>query len=512
MKLKTLSIVFLVIVMHTGVFAQPGTLDNTFGSNGIATTLINTSSYNELTKIQVQTDGKIIAAGFINLPTGRYAVSVVRYQASGKPDSSFGNNGIVIVPQLQPNANDFSHDLKLLPNGQIVVAGESAPFSGKPDLFLLLLKSNGIVDSSFGDNGKIFTDFEDGDEHDGSIIFQKDRKVVIAGSSGGHNGSNKFVIARYKSNASPDSSFGTNGKIITRGLVQCFLSDAAIQKDGKIVVVGGSAITSSFDNTLIRYNTNGTLDPSFGNGGKTFTHVNDNTNALPASISILPNGKFVVGGLLGINGTFQLGLFKYNANGTLDSTFNGNGIVISDLSDRGIGAIALQPDGKIIQAGGLNGDFLLVRYNADGTKDNSFGTNGTVTTPVGSFYTGANSVALQKDGKIVAAGPSQAGHFILARYLNDNNLFTSFAVNNESIKTLPSHTQSIFVYPNPAKDILHIQVSGKASVSLINQSGKTLITTTINNKGEMNIAHLSAGLYYLKNNATGAVQKVIVNK
>ena len=133
MKLKTLSIVLLTTIMNTGIFAQPGTLDNTFGSNGITISLIAAGRYDDLIKIQIQSDGKIVAAG-------RNAV-LARYQTSGNLDSSFGNNGIAVIPPLQSNASDFFSDLKLLPNGQIVVAGESAPFSGKPDLFLLLLKS-----------------------------------------------------------------------------------------------------------------------------------------------------------------------------------------------------------------------------------------------------------------------------------------------------------------------------------------------------------------------------------
>jgi uncharacterized delta-60 repeat protein len=208
----------------------------------------------------------------------------------------------------------------------------------------------------------------------------------------------------------------------------------AIQADGKIVVAGTSAIGFAYDFAVVRYNSDGSLDTTFNGTGKVITDIGG-TNDQGFSVAIQADGKIVVAGLSAINSLNDFAIVRYNSDGSLDTSFNGTGKVTTPIGsgDDMAFSVALQDDGKIIAAGqSLTGsyyDFAVVRYNSDGSLDTSFNGTGKVTTAIGSADDHGNCVAIQGDGKIVVAGTSFIGSsndFAVVRYNSDGSLDAAF--------------------------------------------------------------------------------------
>ncbi len=236
-----------------------------------------------------------------------------------------------------------------------------------------------------------------------------------------------------------DPTFGSGGIVVTGVPGLYYATAIAVQSDGKIVAVGEVDSVSAGDFAVVRYNTNGSLDTSFGFSGAVFTSIRSSYDGA-SSVAIQADGKIVVAGYSydDIPGNSSFAVVRYNANGSLDTSFNGTGIVRTSVgghSRSSAHSVAIQTDDKLIAAGGSwngsNYDFALVRYNTNGSLDTSFGGTGKVIIPVGNSYDSANSVAIQADGRIVAAGVSYDDNpgnssFAVVRYNINGSLDTSF--------------------------------------------------------------------------------------
>lgn len=292
-----------------------------------------------------------------------------------------------------------------------------------------LFSQPGTADNTFGFNGKVITKFNEYVSAN-AVAIAPGGKIVVAGYT---QSSSDFVLAKYNSNGTPDPSFGINGKVITP--VGATTNDVAraiaIQPDGKILVAG----SSSGDFAIVRYTANGKPDNTFGNAGKVVKKIGDN-DYLNAMV-LLSDGSIIAGGSSNIGTTYyNYVLAKFTSNGKPDSTFGNNGIVVTDFgdgTDAGINALAIQEDGKIVAAGytvydfGILYDISLARYNANGKPDLSFGDNGKLIAPLQS-QTSAASMAVQKDGKIVVGGFMRADNkdFLLVRFTNNGKLDNAF--------------------------------------------------------------------------------------
>ena len=223
-----------------------------------------------------------------------------------------------------------------------------------------------------------------------------------------------------------DPRFGKGGKVVTKVGLGSDAQALALQRDGKIVIAGWDVYTGSNDEfALARYTRRGTLDSSFGKGGIVRTRVGLSSGAY--AVTIQKDGKIVAAGWTFDGATSNFALTRYRRNGSLDPTF-GNGGRASVPSGIAV-ALAVQPDGKILAGGGRDRDFAVVRYRHDGTLDPGFGAGGIVSTPVALSSSHINALTVQSDGKIVAAG-SASGHEVsemaFARYNPDGSLDTSF--------------------------------------------------------------------------------------
>ena len=307
---------------------------------------------------------------------------------------------------------------------------------------------DGDLDPTFGTDGKVLTDFDHSTDIANAVAVQADGKLVVVGTTYQNNdfSDEDFAVARYNPDGTLDKTFGIGGKVQTDfpGLA-AVASSVVVQPDGKIVVAGGAFPLFTFlgDFKVVRYNSNGSLDTSFGNGGIVTTSFPEGSYAF--DLALQADGKVIAAGTVfvdfnpGDSSNTDFALARYNPDGTPDATFGDGGQVSTDflgMEDDAF-SILIQPDGKIVAVGSANDpatfyDFAAVRYLSNGTLDTTFGVAGKVHTDFGDQnFDRARSAALQPDGEIVAAGfaISQNGgvqNFAVARYTSNGVLDTSF--------------------------------------------------------------------------------------
>jgi uncharacterized delta-60 repeat protein/LPXTG-motif cell wall-anchored protein len=416
---KALRIITAAAIITGGLIASPahatdGTLDTTFGTAGITTTNITTYAFAYSTAIQV--DGKIVVVGQ-HSPSGNGGdFLVARYNTNGALDATFGTAGITIT---NFGSNSSGNSVAIQADGKILVAGYSNERGGARDFAVLRYNANGALDTTFGTAGITTTNV--GNNGTGSsMAIQTDGKILVAGYFGGVSDKN-FAIVRYNTNGALDATFGTAGITTTDLGGVDIASSMVVLPNGKILVAG-----RSFDRNfaIVRYDTNGTLDATFGTAGITTTSFNTGS-AVGNSMAVQPDGKIIVAGGIWLSNRWIIAMARYDTDGTLDTSFGTAGTTTTDLNADSNGySVAIQPDGKIIVAGDFDAtlsydyDFALLRYNANGSIDTTFDTDGLVTTDIGGSETGSTMV-MQADGKIVVVGATwlnNANQFALARY------------------------------------------------------------------------------------------------
>lgn len=492
--MKTIISAFAIcmVVNSLSSSAQPGTLDPTFSENGRVTIKVGDNAFGR--SVAIQSNGKIVVAGYTNnVVNNNFAL--VRITRDGKPDNSFGTNGIVITDF---GGGDGASSVALQADGKIVVAGTS-----DNDFALSRYRQNGKTDSTFGENGKVITDFGNINQAS-SVAIQADGKIVVAGNT--HIGlSYDFELVRFQQNGKLDSSFGNDGRTFCDfGGSEDFARSMTIQPDGKIIVAGNSDQNFS----LVRYREDGKPDSSFGNAGKVITKVRK--YAYGYSVAVQPDGKIVMCGSSAREANYyDFSLIRYMQNGTIDSTFGDNGKVIADFESGGneyAQSVAIQANGKIIVAGfaGLaTSNFALIRYKSTGKPDGTFGTNGKVTTNFSGTTDYGYSVAIQDDGKIVVAGDA-GSKFAVARYNGDTTLPASYENNNFSnLQKQENNSTHISLSPNPVKDLLNIQglSSSAKTISIIDIAGRVMQKAiTANTVYLFNLKQLNAGIYFVRIN------------
>ena len=351
------------------------------------------------------------------------------WSSAGDLDPSFGAGGIVITTLT--SGEDRAQAAALQPDGKIVAVGGYFPTSNTSDFAVVRYLPSGLLDPSFGTGGFVHTDIPFSGEA-ASVVIQPDGKIVALGST--YDGVQyDMVMVRYDTFGALDPTFGSGGIVVSNlGPGAGFAWKLLRQPDGKLITTGEYRPTngSSQDWALARFNDDGTPDTSFGMGGEVFTDLG--TGYDPGKSAVLqPDGRIVMlGGRL-----FTLALARYETDGTLDATFGTGGILVTPVTGTYPAAVALQPDGKIVAAGeaSTGGDyfFAVLRANANGTMDSSFGTSGVVNTDVGPANDYAFDVAIAPTGKILVTGQIETGAFFtsdfgVVRYLSDGTLDAGF--------------------------------------------------------------------------------------
>ncbi len=497
-----------------------GALDSTFGTGGEVLSHFLPSNPTGFAAVRAVTvypatdsvnGGKILAAGVVSLPTTTTThedFAVWRYNADGTPDNTFGTGGMTTTDFAA--GNDFAYAVGLDASGRIVVAGRVSIAHGTTtytEFGVARYEPNGALDTAlatgFGPldatglsrTGKVVTDFGVNAVARGLAIQPADGKIVVGGYS------STFALARYNVDGSLDPSFGTNGLVTTATLPQSLARAIALQVDGKIVLAGSAWNGADYDFAAARYNANGTPDTTFGTGGAVKTAVATATvtkgkpvsayqlNDEAAGLAIDAQGRLVLAGFVQTTQylAHESALVRYNANGSLDTTFNGTGKVVATFAVGEGRAVVVQPDGKIVmagEAGGTNGsfDFGLARYLPSGALDSTFGSSGLVIT---AFTTGqdvAIGLALQPDGKIIAGGVA-GSEMGLARYLGDapaaptNGTATAVSANQINLSWTETSTNVTGYYIERSTDGVHF-----TQIAAIDASSTTFSDTGLSPK------------------------------
>jgi len=400
------------------VYEATGISDTDFGVLGVVTTTIGTNS--DIDATVIQSDGKILVAGSTtNGSDSDFALA--RYTSAGVLDTTFGTGGVVTTSI--GTSYDYCETVAVQTNGKIIVGGMTYNGSSYNDVALIRYNANGAIDTSFGTNG-VVTHTLGIETVCKKVIILPNGNILAGGFT---NNPAAFLLERYTSGGVLDTTFG-NGGVITNSMNPVNLGYCmALQADGKIVQAGVTYNFGPFYLAVVRYTPAGVLDNTFGTGGVVTSTVG--IGATPddevESCVIQPDGKIVVAGASTNSSSDYYGMVaRYTSDGVLDTTFGIGGAITTTIpasTDTEYYGVKLQSNGKILVAGYANpgnSEFMLARYNTNGTLDTTFGTNGIILEPMG---TGAAAfdLALQSDGKIVAVGNSTySGNdkFTLVRY------------------------------------------------------------------------------------------------
>ena len=423
------------LVMTSGVAwaANAGDLDTSFDDDGRVEFNVFGGVDDSAEAVAIQRDGKIVMAGWwcgfgADCNTGTFALS--RFNPDGSLDKTFGSGGRALV--TFPNGRAVATDVAIQADGKIVAAGWRNDDDGvnDADFALIRLEPDGDLDPSFSGDGKVTTTFG-GSDIGRALALQGDGKIVIAGSTRGC-GDEDFALARYNTDGSLDTSFSGDGRVCTgfgsdrEGALAVAIQNNAFPGDHRTrIVVAGTTddddcpLDCDYDFALARYYANGSLDTSFGGDGKVSTGFLSSED-VAATVAIQTDGRIVAAGHTISTGDPDFALARYDADGSLDGSFEGGTLVTEMGEEDEAEGLAIQADGRIVAAGwSTPGYFALSRYNTDGSLNTSFSGDGRLRTPFGGAAW-ANDVAIQADGRIVAAGSAESEDgdydFAMARY------------------------------------------------------------------------------------------------
>ena len=465
-----------------------GTLDPSFGDGGTVTTNMTelpiqippftVPSGDNATGVAVQPDGRIVVAGNTSDPSGRGpAIALARYNEDGSLDHTFGPNHDGKVASGLGSASVTTAGVAIAPTGKIFVAGSATSFPAfDSDFALVRYNADGTLDLPFGVGGLVTTDLSGMPDFAGAIAIQADGRIVVAGTTTQFTPTppppppppprdrtlttlgpdQDFAVVRYNADGTLDTGFGAGGKVITDvGSPFDAATSVAIGDVGRIVVAG-SVARFTVDFAVAVYGADGRLDPGFGGGAPVVTDFAGDTDRAFGVAVANDHSVIAVGSAAIATGDpnlrpSEIALARYLVDGSLDSTFDADGTVMTLLIGSGIDeaeGVALQPDGKVVVAGNsrgaFGGDFALIRYNADGSIDSTFGPSGDgrVVTDLGSAGRCGQTrcpasddvvtaLVLQPDRKIVVAGATfdadaHSFQFALVRYLADGTLDSTF--------------------------------------------------------------------------------------
>jgi uncharacterized delta-60 repeat protein len=415
-------------------------LDRTF--NGQGGVLISFNEPADCRALATESGGHILVAGSVgggkDGNSKRFAIA--RCVPDGTLDKTFGVKGKSII--AIGDTDNVAHALALQCDGKILLAGEVLnPSDNLIDIALVRLDANGVIDKKFNGQGFVLTDFVDGEDAGAySIAVQGDDKILVAGYTAapeptaaknrsrreGSLRNEAFALARYQPNGILDKTFGTDGRVVTsfprnlaRGRALC------IQPDGRILLAGivkGNEIQGMRNLAAVRYDSKGNIDESFGKNGRILIDVEGTDNTCHG-IVLQRDGKIILAGAAAdqsSNNPHCL-LVRLDDRGRLDKSFNGSGFALaSEFLGSAFGVVIL-PGGKILAAGYVivtESDrvasapelerFALFCYGPDGSQDRGFGSNGVLRVDLGGQSDRAAAINLQRDGKIVVAGTSDA--------------------------------------------------------------------------------------------------------
>jgi uncharacterized delta-60 repeat protein len=428
--------------LESRLLLSAGDLDPTFDADGytlIAPSGGSKNQYANARAVEVLSDGKLLVSGYDD---GNF--SLIRLNPNGSLDGTFGSGGRAAATK------GSATDMAIQSNGRIVLVGfvVNQPKGGTSDTDIAVARynTNGSLDSSFGGDGSVSTAISTvastgpgankADWATAVAVQPADQKILVGGYIYAGADYSNSVLVRYNTDGSLDSTFGQGGKLVTPiGVGEDAINDIAALPDGRILAVGFTRGADGRASLYVaRYNSNGSFDATFGPGGSglvvTTIGATGQTNA--TSAAVLPDGKILVSGYHGSSPNLNVMLARYTSTGALDDTFGGGAgfVVIDGGASEYANQVVVQPDDKIVVAGratpstdNTKPDSFVARFLPEGTPDSGFGGGGFALRSFSATTDFFEGLALQADGKIVAVGTSRTES---ARSVTDNILVARF--------------------------------------------------------------------------------------
>ena len=498
--MKKSFIIYLLFTYYC--YSQAGSFDTSFDGDGKNTYCFAFGVTNNILDAGFQASGKIISfsVDYTN------PIFLSRWNTNGSLDTSFGTSGIQIHSNISPfvNGGYYPYKMVIQPDDKIIIMGLQQGTTYPNAYWIVRLLPNGALDTTF--NGTGYKDLSFGTIQDRGtcVSLQADGKILLGGTSG--NTAEFFTVARLNSNGTLDTGFGNGGKAqIPFNGNESFVQSMAVQTDGKIVL-GGYTVLGAKDFALARVNSNGTLDTSFGTNGKVITTLNTSYSDLITDLVIEPNGNIIAGGCTSSENSPRLCLVRYLPNGSLDTSFNSTGILINQLNYSRNCTIARQIDGKYVVGGGFDAAvFEIYRYNSNGSIDTSFGVNGFVEPFQGEY---AIKVLIQSDNKIVVCGGTYSS--------TNQGCAAVVRLNAGTLGVGEFERGTVVVYPNPSTGIVSFDNSESQyeKVGVYNCLGQEVMKPFDCAQGDnmmIDLSGLSSGVYMLRfeGNEKSGVAKVV---
>lgn len=400
-----IAVCLAIMRMGTAQAAEAGSLDPSFGDGGVAPPQFTTSGGFHSTGVALQGDGKVVVAGWTT-PGSTDDYAVARFTSAGQPDPTFGGDGSVTT---HLGGSEQANGLAVQPDGKIVLVGQRSPFAstGRGFQFVRYL-SNGNLDTSFSGDGKLIVPGPlAGPSLEGAhdVVVQPDGKIVAAGFT--RVGDNVAVV-RLTNSGVVDRTFSGDGIAVLPADGYNGAYAVGLQPDGKIVVAG----ISDFDALVARFTPAGAVDTSYGTNG--FTVVQTNSSFRPLlDLVVQPDGKTIAVGTVDGGQRNQIAVHRFTTAGQPDPAFSQDGLVTTNFSNGSLASsVALQGDGRIVVVGHSYSTRVIARYLADGSPDASFGAGG-VHQPWpldGDTY---DDAVIQPDGRLVVSCCGSAARFVM---------------------------------------------------------------------------------------------------
>jgi uncharacterized delta-60 repeat protein len=468
------------------VFSQSGTLDTTFGTNGVTATFFG-GQPNVLWGMQLQADNKIVAVGdYASNSTGN-KFTVARYLGDGTLDDTFGTDGLVVSLY---GAKCGAKSVAIQEDGKIIVAGYTSDQdnnSGNVRQMLIRYTADGDIDTSFATDG-VFTAVLDGDTAN-VVRLQSDGKILVG--AGNSTGGNQFIF-RLLENGTLDTTFGDAGYVVTGFSVE----DIILANNGTIYAASYHAVS--------KIDTNGVIDTAFGNNGLAIVSPGVGDIRDYGGFAFFEDGSFLVSG--GVRDTRYVAfLIKYNPDGTKDTDFGNNGVILNYPADgeQDFGENVFIKYDKIFWTSNIgpatNYDFNLRVLELDGTPNTSFGTNGSVRLPIGEGHDYLRAALFQPDGKIVMGGRTWLGGFTLIRLNTEESLGVNqpiFAENGFAVYPNPVNSASVLAVNLQNNDVLTIKLYDVRGM-LVKTVAENQNFTSGQSQLPLSLNGLGQGIYFL---------------
>ncbi len=536
----------LLLFVFPATSQTPGSLDQTFGGTGqVIVSPVSVESFDNCQAVGVQSTGKTVFCG-VSGNWSNFEATVGRLNVDGTMDLSFATNGVFINSNIV--GGDFMYDLKVLNDDKILICGATSLSAANTQWAIWRLLPDGALDPTFGTGGLVQWEIEGGEDYAREIIVQNDGYLVVGGSMPAGFSNERIVVAKLDLNGALVPSFGTSAgytMFTTNAQDDVVSRGATLLPNGNIFIVGSSySMMDNMDHPMIAI-----LD----NTGAPLTTVDADGIWIDSAFGRYYRAVYQDGHVLACGNRdgseYNFMLAAHLGDGSLDNTFANAGYSIVDNDNIDVlYDIVSQGDGKLLSCGttGLGGfggsrDFCLMRFNSDGSVDNTFGTNGLVVTTMAAGFEDANSLALTSDFKVVCGGFVQQDNndFAFARFhlgaivlvdgctdatacnynpnasnndgscyfvgdpCNDGNMATLndvYNVNCECAGSVTSVEQlesvSISLFPNPAKELLNLQNWKNGHVVIYDYQARKVMDQQIQDNA-ISVAHLSPGIYRL---------------